>query len=99
MMKKIKIFSISLMLLIGSISLIQYNSYQAIRTDSMIVDGMSCEACSIGIKNTVSELKGVEHCDVSFENKKVTVTYNSKKVPLVNIKKIIENEGYSISQN
>ena len=87
------------MLFIGAFSLIQYSSYQAIKTDTISISGMSCEACSIGIKNTMSTMKGVEHCDVSFENSQVKVTYNSKKLSLDQIKKAIKNEGYSISQN
>jgi copper chaperone len=60
------------------------------------VNGMSCEHCVKAIKNSLSEIDGIEKVDISLEEGTVTVEYDSSKVEIENIKNIIEDAGYEV---
>jgi copper chaperone len=60
------------------------------------VNGMSCEHCVKAIKNSLSEIDGIEKVDISLEEGTVTVEYDTSKVEIENIKNIIEDAGYEV---
>ena len=58
-------------------------------TKSFNVKGMMCGyGCVTTINNSVNSLEGVENCNVDFESKLMTVTFENK---LINESKIIES--------
>lgn len=59
------------------------------------IEGMSCMACVGKVKNTLSELNGVNEINVSLENKNATFLYNPKQITIDEIEQIINNIGYN----
>ena len=60
------------------------------------VKGMHCKSCEMLIKDAVSEVDGVKNIDVSLLKNTVTVDFDDTKVKDIQIKKIIETEGYKV---
>jgi copper chaperone len=65
-------------------------------TTVLNVEGMSCMHCERAVKNAVGALKGVSEVAVSLEDKTATVTYDPLAVSLAEMKKAIEEEGYTV---
>ena len=60
------------------------------------VNGMSCSHCVNAITSAVGGLDGVIDVVVDLGEKTVTVEYNSEKVSLGDLRRVIEEEGYDI---
>ncbi len=65
-------------------------------TQTLNVNGMSCEHCVRAVKGAVSALPGVETVDVSLEKKLVTVGYDTAATSEQSIRAAIEGEGYTV---
>lgn len=65
-------------------------------TTVLNVEGMSCMHCERAVKNAVGALSGVSEVTVSLEGKTATVTYDPSAVSLAEMKKAIEEEGYTV---
>jgi Cu+-exporting ATPase len=61
------------------------------------VKGMHCKSCEMLVKDSVTELDGMNKVDVSLIKNTVTVDYDEKKLKDIAIKKAIESEGYKVS--
>jgi len=79
------------------------NSSQKYGTDNVVtntkpvvlpIKGMSCMACVAKVRNTLSDLGGINAVDVNLENNNVTFRYNPQKISLKKIKQAIEKAGY-----
>ena len=62
------------------------------------VYGMSCEHCVKTVTQALSSLKGVNSVNVSLKNKSADITFDDSIVSDKDIKKAIENAGYSTSK-
>ncbi|MDA8215425.1 MAG: heavy metal-associated domain-containing protein [Nitrospiraceae bacterium] len=71
-----------------------WSSEGAARQVTLKVDGMSCSACVTTIKMALKRLPGVVNADVSYKEKKATVSYHEGKVTLEQMIKAIEDAGY-----
>ena len=64
------------------------------------IDGMVCKKnCAASIEKSVSEMEGVQSCEINFENKTATVKFDDTKVKEEDIKTNIEtlnNGAYKI---
>jgi copper chaperone len=60
------------------------------------VSGMSCNHCVMHVKNAVTELSGVESCDVNLEKGSMTVRYDEVKVDYNDLKEAVEQAGYEM---
>jgi len=60
------------------------------------VNGMSCSHCVTAITSAVEGLDGVTDVIVDLGAKTVTVEYNSEKVSLGELRRVIEEEGYDV---
>jgi copper chaperone len=60
------------------------------------VSGMSCSHCVTAITSAVEGLDGVTDVIVDLGAKTVTVEYNSEKVSLGELRRVIEEEGYDV---
>lgn len=61
----------------------------------MSVDGMVCSACQSNVKKTIKSLDGVTDVEVNLEKKFAFFTYNPSKVNIEQIKKAVNDKGYS----
>ena len=61
------------------------------------VKGMTCKSCEIGIKETVSKVKGVTSVEVFRELESVKVTYVPEKTSLNEVVTSIEERDYTVT--
>lgn len=61
------------------------------------IEGMHCGSCAVGIQMLLSQMEGVSAVEVSYENKKGTVEFDSAKVTKSEIVKAIEELGYKVT--
>ncbi len=64
-------------------------------TTTLKLRGMSCASCASSIERVVSNVSGVEQCNVNFGAEQATVTYNSRAVDVNKIQQAIADAGYS----
>ena len=64
-------------------------------TKTFNVDGMMCPHCEAHVKAAVEAIEGVELCEASHKEKKVTVTLKAE-VSDSKIKEAITKAGYSV---
>ncbi|HVI42895.1 MAG TPA: heavy metal translocating P-type ATPase, partial [Anaerovoracaceae bacterium] len=62
--------------------------------DTLKITGMTCAACAARIEKVVGKLEGVDEISVNLATEKATVSYNSEKTALPEIKERIEKAGY-----
>jgi copper chaperone len=65
-------------------------------TQTLNVQGMSCQHCVHAVKTSVSALAGVDSVDVSLEKNLVTVAFDPAQTSVKSIAAAIEGEGYSV---
>jgi len=64
-------------------------------TSTLKLRGMSCASCANSIETAISNLSGVEQCNVNFGAEQATVTYNPRSVDVNRIQQAIADAGYS----
>ncbi|MGN1418366.1 MAG: sulfite exporter TauE/SafE family protein [Acutalibacteraceae bacterium] len=62
------------------------------------VEGMSCPNCEVRIKNMLDSTDGIYCSQVSYRTGKVEIIFDSDKISLEDIKKKIEDLGYSVCE-
>ncbi|HWO74346.1 MAG TPA: copper chaperone CopZ [Bacillus sp. (in: firmicutes)] len=62
------------------------------------VKGMSCGHCIRSIEGNVGKLNGVESVKVNLSEGKVDLTFDPNTVSLIEIKEVIEDQGYDIEE-
>ncbi len=60
------------------------------------VKGMTCSHCEQTVKETVTQLQGVQHVDVQLNQEQVTLEYNNNDISLETICAAIEEQGYDV---
>jgi copper chaperone CopZ len=65
----------------------------AARSSTLRVGGMSCKNCARKVTESIEKLSGVESVDVNVKKGVVRV---QGAVPLDDVKKAIENAGYTL---
>lgn len=66
-------------------------------TITLNVKGMTCMGCVKSVKNVLEPLSGVSKVDVSLEQGKVTIDYDSGKASVDAFKSAIEDAGYDVA--
>ncbi len=66
------------------------------KTESYIISGMSCAACSASVTRVVSRLDGVISCDVNLLTGKMTVAYDEIKTGKEDFIRVVEKAGFGI---
>lgn len=61
------------------------------------IDGMHCNSCSMNIDGDLEDLDGVISATTSYKTQESKIEYDSTKVNVVQIKKVIENLGYKVN--
>lgn len=65
-------------------------------TETLKVQGMSCNHCVNSIEGSVGNLKGVSSVKVELKSGDVTVEFDNEAITLDQIKETIEEQGYDI---
>ena len=63
-------------------------------TVELKVEGMDCEGCVKSVTRMLSGVAGVEKVDVSLEEGRARVTFDSAKSNLAEFRKAVERAGY-----
>ena len=63
------------------------------------IGGMTCASCSKAVERVVKKLDGVQSVSVNLATEKATISYDTAKLKLSQIKAVIEKAGYEILQN
>ncbi len=64
------------------------------QTVTLDVPGMTCAACPITVKKTISTVEGVNKVDVSYEKRQAVVTFDDAKATVQKLTQATENAGY-----
>ena len=67
------------------------NSFKSITLD---ISGMTCAVCANKIEKKLNEVDGIEKGEVNFSTERATVSYDTKKIKLRDIKDLIISLGY-----
>lgn len=60
------------------------------------VEGMTCPLCAESVAHKLKELPGVRQAAVSYELHKAEIEYDSRRVPLEQLKKVFTDAGYRV---
>lgn len=63
-------------------------------TETLNVQGMSCEACVGHVTRALKGLDGVQSAQVSLESKQAVVAYDPAKVGTAQMVQAVSEEGY-----
>lgn len=68
-------------------------------SNTIKVEGMSCDHCVQTIKKAVNEIPGIEKVEVDLEKKEVRVDFDEGKTDLHNISAMITGVGNEVVKN
>ena len=57
--------------------------------------GMSCASCASSIEEAISNVPGVESCNVNFGAEQAAIAYNPRRTSIEDIQDAVESAGYS----
>ena len=57
--------------------------------------GMSCASCASSIEEAISNVPGVESCNVNFGAEQAAIAYNTRQTSIEEIQDAVEEAGYS----
>jgi mercuric ion binding protein len=63
-------------------------------TAEMKVPAMDCAACTVVIKKSLTQTKGVKTVDLNIEKRTATIVYDDAQVTEAQIEKAIEKSGF-----
>jgi copper chaperone len=64
---------------------------------TLAVPDMSCGHCKAAVEGELNRLSGVERSEADFEKGTVEVTYDEGRVGIEQLKKAIEDAGYTVA--
>ena len=64
------------------------------KTESFLVEGMTCSGCERTVSKVVGNLEGVESAQADFKESTVRVEYQPEKVNIEKIKSAVNGVGY-----
>ena len=74
--------------------LINGHALAAQRSVTLAVDGMTCASCPYIVKQTLAGVPGGNRVEVSFKEKKATVTYDDSKTSIAALTAATANVGF-----
>ena len=60
------------------------------------IGGMTCASCAKAIERAVNKLDGIDNINVNVATEKATISYDSSKLKLTEIRNTIEKIGYKV---
>ena len=70
---------------------------ETLQTETLDVQGMSCDACVGHVTRALQGLNGVQSAQVSLADKQAVVTYDPARVQVVRMVEAVAEEGYQAS--
>ena len=64
---------------------------------SFTVEGMSCGHCKAAVEEELNRLSGVERSNADFERGTVEVAYDEDSVTTEDIRRAVEEAGYTLT--
>ena len=69
------------------------------KTETYIITGMHCAACSGAVQRVTSRLNGVAECEVNLMTEKMTVSFEPEQVGFSDFERVITKAGFGIREN
>ena len=69
------------------------------KTETYIITGMHCAACSGAVQRVTSRLNGVTECEVNLMTEKMTVTYDPALTGFSDFERVITKAGFGIRED
>ena len=69
-------------------------AWAAMQTVTLSVPGMTCAACPLTVKQSLSKVQGVSKSEVSFEKKQAVVSFDDAKTNVQALTKATADAGY-----
>lgn len=69
-------------------------AWAATQTVKLSVEGMTCAACPLTVKQALNKVKGVSKTEVSFEKKLAVVTFDDAQTNVQALTQATANAGY-----
>ena len=68
-----------------------------IKTTEFIISGMTCSGCEEHVNHEVNKLTGIIKTAISYKNGNAIIEFDRAQTDIVEIEKVIEKTGYSVS--
>jgi mercuric ion binding protein len=81
-------------LLTAALALASSAALADMKTVTLSVPGMDCEACPITVKTALSRVPGVANASASLQRKEAVVTYDDSKATVDALTRATANAGY-----
>lgn len=69
-------------------------AWAAMQTVTLSVPGMTCAACPLTVKQSLSKVQGVSKTEVSYEKKQAIVSFDDAKTNVQALTKATADAGY-----
>ncbi len=69
------------------------------QTVELSIQGMTCEACELHVKNEVDKLQGIIRSEVSYEKKNALIQFDSSKTAITEIADAVHKAGYDVTNH
>lgn len=69
-------------------------AWAAMQTVTLSVPGMTCAACPLTVKQSLSKVQGVSKTEVSYEKKQAVVSFDDAKTNVQALTKATADAGY-----
>lgn len=68
--------------------------WAATQTVTLSVEGMTCAACPLTVKQALNKVRGVSKTEVSYEKRQAVVTFDDAQTSAQALTKATANAGY-----
>jgi len=68
---------------------------EAMRHETIHIEGMSCGHCKMAVENAIRNLEGVQQAEVSLDDKKAEVDFEEAKTATEDIRNAVAEAGYT----
>lgn len=63
------------------------------------IEGMDCIMCAAGLQNSLRQIPGVESAEVSYQDRRATISYDPQAVQPSRFEQLVTESGYRIVSN
>ncbi len=63
------------------------------------IKGMNCAACASHVESAIEGLGGVDSCEVNLRDGSATVRFDENKTGDEDIRRAVEDAGYTLGEN
>lgn len=70
-----------------------------LKKETLNIEGMHCAGCVSSVEKALANLEGVDEATVNLATETASVSYDVNKTSLVEMRKAVEEAGYSLAEN